>query len=59
MVRGGDRLSTIDKELKAESYLNLKLLGTVLTYAIVVMIAFGLIFLGGVIIWVLRRILNV
>ena len=59
MVRGEDRLSTIDKELKAESYLNLKLLGTVLTYAIVVMIAFGLIFLGGVIIWVLRRILNV
>ncbi len=52
-------MSTIDKELKAESYLNLKLLGTVLTYAIVVMIAFGLIFLGGVIIWVLRRILNV
>jgi hypothetical protein len=41
------------------SYLNLKLLGQVLTYAIVIMIALGLVFLGGIIIWVMRHILGV
>jgi hypothetical protein len=35
------------------------LLGTVLTYAIVVMVALGLVFLGGVVIWVMRHILGV
>ena len=42
-----------------KSYLDLKLLGTVLTYAIVVMVALGLVFLGGVVIWVMRHILGV
>ncbi|GEM_PF-1472297 len=42
-----------------ESYLNLKLLGRVTTYAIIVMITLGLAFLTGVIIWLLRRIFGV
>jgi len=38
---------------EVESYLNLKLLGRVVTYAIVVLIALGLAFLTGIVIWVL------
>ncbi|MBS7622534.1 hypothetical protein KEJ39_02505 [Candidatus Bathyarchaeota archaeon] len=48
-----------DESKEDSSYLNLKLLGQVLTYAIVIMIALGLVFLGGIIIWVMRHILGV
>ncbi|MEM3018089.1 MAG: hypothetical protein QXO25_04350 [Candidatus Bathyarchaeia archaeon] len=47
---------TTDEGKEDLSYLNLKLLGQVLTYAIVIMIALGLVFLGGIIIWMMRRI---
>ncbi|MEM4250968.1 MAG: hypothetical protein QW828_03975 [Candidatus Bathyarchaeia archaeon] len=50
---------TTDEGKEDLSYLNLKLLGQVLTYAIVIMIALGLVFLGGIIIWVMRHILGV
>ncbi|MEM2943082.1 MAG: hypothetical protein QXT81_06635 [Candidatus Bathyarchaeia archaeon] len=50
---------TADEGKEDLSYLNLKLLGQVLTYAIVIMIALGLVFLGGIIIWVMRHILGV
>lgn len=60
MARREDRISIRADEPKEEkNYLDLKLLGTVLTYAIVVMIALGLVFLGGVVIWVMRHILGV
>jgi len=50
---------TIDEDKEELNYLNLKLLGRVLTYAIIVMIALGLVFLAGIIIWVMRHILGV
>jgi hypothetical protein len=49
-----------DEDKKGEeSYLDLKLLGRVVTYALVVMIVLGLAFLAGIVIWALRRILGV
>jgi len=51
--------SATEGRKEVESYLNLKLLGRVVTYAIVVLIALGLAFLTGIVIWVLRRILGV
>ncbi|MGQ9542842.1 MAG: hypothetical protein ACUVTM_01950 [Candidatus Bathyarchaeia archaeon] len=45
-----------DKEGKG--YLDLRLLGRITTYAIIVMIILGLIFLTGVIFWLLRRLLQ-
>jgi hypothetical protein len=53
------RPSASEGRKEVESYLNLKLLGRVVTYAIVVLIALGLAFLTGIVIWVLRRILGV
>lgn len=50
---------TTDEDKEELNYLNLKLLGRVLTYAIIVMIALGLLFLAGIIIWVMRHILGV
>lgn len=50
---------TTDEDKEELNYLNLKLLGRVLTYAIIVMIALGLVFLAGIIIWVMRHILGV
>jgi hypothetical protein len=41
-----------------KSYLDLRLLGKIVTYAIIVMIALGLTFLAGVIFWLLRRMLQ-
>jgi len=60
MARREDRMSVrVEEPREEKSYLDLKLLGTVLTYAIVVMVALGLVFLGGVVIWVMRHILGV
>jgi hypothetical protein len=50
---------TTDEDKEELSYLNLKLLGRVLTYTIIVMIALGLVFLAGIIIWIMRHILGV
>jgi len=50
---------TTGEDKEELSYLNLKLLGRVLTYAIIVMIALGLVFLAGIIIWIMRHILGV
>jgi len=50
---------TNEERKEEESYLNLKLLGRVLTYAIIIMVSLGLVFLAGIIIWVMRHILGV
>jgi hypothetical protein len=49
-----------DEDKKGEeSYLDLKLLGRVVTYALIVMMVLGLAFLAGIVIWALRRIFGV
>ena len=57
MVEDDEIDSESKQDLENESHLNLKLLGRVLTYVIIVMVILGLAFLSGIIIWVLRRIL--
>ncbi|MBS7626174.1 hypothetical protein KEJ51_03925 [Candidatus Bathyarchaeota archaeon] len=49
---------TMEKGEGEKSYLDLKLLGKIVTYAIIVMITLALIFLAGVIFWLLRRMLQ-
>jgi hypothetical protein len=48
-----------DDDKEKDSYLDLKLLGKVVTYAIIVLIVLGLAFLAGIVFWILRHIFGV
>ena len=59
MLAGRYGRKSEDEDKKGEeSYLDLKLLGRVVTYALIVMMVLGLAFLTGIVIWALRRILG-
>ncbi|TRO46863.1 hypothetical protein E2P47_05290 [Candidatus Bathyarchaeota archaeon] len=61
MMRKGNNLSDThnDNDKEKESYLDLHLLGKVVTYALVVLIVLGLAFLAGIVFWILRHIFGI
>jgi hypothetical protein len=60
-MRNGNNISNThtDNEKEKESYLDLHLLGKVVTYALVVLIVLGLAFLAGIVFWILRHIFGI
>ncbi|MCW4043198.1 MAG: hypothetical protein NWE90_05695 [Candidatus Bathyarchaeota archaeon] len=61
MMRNGNNISNIqnDNGKEKESYLDLHLLGKIVTYALIVLIVLGLAFLAGIVFWVLRHIFGI
>ena len=54
------RISITNKDsIEEKGYLDLRLLGKFLTYAIIMMMLLGLVFLTGIVIWALRHILEI
>jgi hypothetical protein len=51
--------SANDDDKEKDSYLDLHLLGKVVTYAIIVLIVLGLAFLAGIVFWILRHIFGI
>ncbi|OGD53178.1 hypothetical protein A3K80_04605 [Candidatus Bathyarchaeota archaeon RBG_13_38_9] len=60
-MQNGNNISDIqsknDKE--KDSYLDLHLLGKIVTYALIVLIVLGLAFLTGIVFWILRHIFGI
>ncbi|MCK5627094.1 hypothetical protein KAI23_03940 [Candidatus Bathyarchaeota archaeon] len=61
MMRNENKISNIqsDNGKEKESYLDLHLLGKVVTYAVIVLIVLGLAFLAGIVFWILRHIFGI
>jgi hypothetical protein len=60
-MRNENKISNIqsDNGKEKESYLDLHLLGKVVTYAVIVLIVLGLAFLAGIVFWILRHIFGI
>jgi hypothetical protein len=60
-MRNENNISNIqsDNGKEKESYLDLHLLGKVVTYAVIVLIVLGLAFLAGIVFWILRHIFGI
>jgi hypothetical protein len=60
-MRNENNISNIqnDNGKEKESYLDLHLLGKVVTYAVIVLIVLGLTFLAGIVFWILQHIFGI